>query len=491
MIKLKKNFYFSWERFPALFIFASLLSGAMLFHGQIFPLFFAFTHKERSFKIGYLLLAAFTALLFYFDFEEMPSLQNVFVKAYIEPIAITKSENKKYLLGYIPYLKTENGEKYSKLHCMVPLDCKSEEEINSSFIVDGIIKSSNSGYFLKAKKWEGVKNSFSFAGARFNLKKRAESIIKKNVIDKDVSAYFCALTTGNVSDPFIKQRFLTCGMLHTLAISGFHFSWVIFLFSLPLCLVLKKKHAVIILLALAWGYYAFIGPSSSISRSWIAVSVYLLTILFSKISLPLNALGLAGVCSIILDPYSLYNLSFSLSFLATFCLLTTHCYLFSLTNKVCEKRSKKILKKMALLDKCGYCLLRMFLSAFFLTSAIEIILFPIFVLYFPFAPLLGLFYNIFFPLSMVPTMLLLILAFLFHPFSFSPFLWKLNELYSKPFLETILYGSGISPLFIKLPKIPNFILCLFSCLCIYFCLQREKLAHEEYLINLDEFLLPE
>jgi ComEC/Rec2-related protein len=489
IINFKHSFCFSWERFPALFIFASLLSGGMLFYGMVFPLFFAFTHKKHSFKIGYLSLAIFSCLLFYLDFEKPPLLQNVFVKAYIEPISLTQFENKKYLVANILYLKTAEGKEFKKLKCMIPLDGKMAEKIDSCFAVDGIIKSSCSGYFLKVINYKAIAHSFSFAQKRFDLKQKVEKVIKKYVKDTDVQGYFCALATANISDPFIKGRFLASGMLHTLTISGFHFSWVIFLFSIPLCVFFKKKHALIILLIVAWGYFLFIGPFPSISRAWISVSVYLLTILFSKLSLPLNALGLAGICALILDPYSMFTLSFCLSFLATFSLLTMSSYIFSLTNKICERRDRKTLKQMPLLDKSAYYLLRAFISAFLLTLTIQIMLLPIFCIYFPFVSLLGLFYNIFFPLSMIPTLLLLILAFVFHPFSFSPFIWKIAELYSKPFLETLLYGSGFSPLLIKLSFLDHSILCLFSCFLIYFCFQKEKWAHEEYLIYLDEFLL--
>ena len=189
----------------------------------------------------------------------------------------------------------------------------------------------------------------------------------------------------------MKQRFLSCGLLHTLAISGFHFSWMIFLLSIPLCLLLPKRVALVTLLFLGWCYFLFIGPSSSISRAWIAVSIYLLTILFSHVPLSLNALGASGIISIALNPYCVYTLSFSLSYLATFSVISLNGLSKTLTNYLSPKRRKIVLDNFPFVDRCVYRLLRIFLLSFFISSLVQITLLPIFFLSFPFFFCLGYF----------------------------------------------------------------------------------------------------
>ncbi|MCH9617682.1 MAG: hypothetical protein SP1CHLAM9_10020 [Chlamydiia bacterium] len=476
---------FSWDRFPALFIFAALLSGALLFLRFPLPLLFAFTHPKHSFKAGYLLLAVFTALLFTLNHQEIPSLDKEYVTAYIEPLSIKESHHKLFLIANCPYLITEAGEEYMNIRIMTPISKKMAASFNYNQVVSGMIKESAYGYFLNARTWKKSFPASSPVSTRFMLHKKAKHFIKKRVNDIDVQAYFSALVTGSIDDPFLRAKFLETGMLHTLAISGFHFSWIIFILSIPLSLLMRKKWSLLTLLLLCWCYFFFLGGSSSISRAWIAISVYILSILLSKIPLPLNALGLAGIISILIHPYSAFELSFALSFLATFAILTLFPLINRMVNKISPTRTKDILKQMHFLDKMTYYTLRFFLSSLALSLLIQIALLPISIHFFPFISLWGLLYNIFIPISMVPTLLLLVLSFLFQ----SSLLVQINELYSKPFLESILYGRGSFMLLVKTPYISPYLLSLALCLLILLCLKLESIFHEESLIKLDEFLL--
>jgi ComEC/Rec2-related protein len=484
-----KKFIFSWDRFPALFIFASLLSGAILHLGMPFPLLLAFTHPKNSFKAGYILLAAFTALLFTLDQEEAPSIDKEYVTAYIEPLKIKESHHRLFLMAHCPYLITETGNEYKNIRLMIPIAKKMAASFNYNHIVSGVLKKSSYGYFLKGEKWEKKSPASSPISTRFMFHKKAKRFIKKKVKDLDVQAYFAALITGSIDDPFLRAKFLETGMLHTLAISGFHFSWIIFILSVPLSLIMKKKWSLLVLLFLSWCYFFFLGGSSSISRAWIAISVYILSILFSKIPLPLNALGLAGIISILVNPYSTFELSFALSFLATFAILTLFPLIGHIVNKISPKRPKDIRKQMPFMDKTAYYLLRFFLTSLSLSFLIQAALLPISIHFFPFISLWGLLYNIFIPISMVPTLLLILLAFLLYPILGSTLLWRINEAYSKPFLESILYGRGAAALLIKTPHISPYILSFTLCLLLLLCLKLESIFHEESLIRLDEFLL--
>jgi ComEC/Rec2-related protein len=478
------RFTFSWERFPALFILASLISGALLSKALYLPLLFACTHQKQSFKIGYVALALTTFLLFKTDHNLAP--EDSLVAAYVKPVEIKESNNRMFMIAKIPYLKTENGDEYRKMSAIIPLSKYKRPMMNSHYIIKGKLKKSSGGYTLSPNTWDRVENTLSFAENRYFLKQKARKIISAHTVDEDLRVYFSALVTGCIDDPCLKQSFFSAGMLHTLAISGFHFSWIIFILSVPLTLILPKKHATILLLFFALLYFLFLGQGASISRAWLSISIFLITLLLSKVPIPLNALGVAGIISILIDPYLVYELAFSLSYLATFAILTLRSFISELTNYFCKKRDKKILMMMPFLDKCAYYPLRFFLHSFLFSLLIQIALLPILIHQFTFFPLWGLFFNGFFPISMIPTLILLLFAFALHPIFGSALIWKINEAFSKPFLEAIIYGKGVSPLLIKLPTINPQLLSLFGCALIFFCFSREKIAHEEHLISLDD-----
>ncbi len=473
---------FSWEKFPALFLFASLLSGALCSIGIVYPVLFAFTHKKRSFIIGYIFLSLFTSLLFIANKNNSLGSKEL-VTAYITPKNLKKSNGKLYLSAHIPYLKTDSLKELENISCIIPLEKKDRPVFNQDFIVKGTLKASSFGYFLQPKVWEKVPSTYSLTEKRYGWKKSAKELIKRKTSDQDVRAYFTALVTSNISDAFLKERFKAAGVLHTLAISGFHFSWIIFIFSIPLSLLFPKKWSLLLLLVCAWGYFFFLGPSASISRAFLAISIYLISILISAVPLPLNALGFAGILSMLIDPYSIFDIAFSLSYLATFAILTLHSLIASLTNTLCPKRCPKTLLLMPFFHKIAYFILRTLLLGGILSTCIQIILLPIFFIYFPFLPLWGFFYNIYFPLSMIPTLILLLLSFIF------PSLWRINEIYSKPFLESVLYGNGFAFLLVKLPYIHPQILSLATCLLIFFCLRQEQKHTEKRLLLQDEFIL--
>lgn len=484
-----KKLIFSWDRFPALFILASLVSGGMLYLGIAFPLLLAFTHPKHSFKAGYLLLSFFISLLFTLNHQTTAPVKTGYVSAYIEPKKIKERHHKFFLWANCPYLIYKDGKEYKNIKVTIAIPKQMIGCFNYNHIVSGTLKKSSYGYFLTADDWK--KNSFPscLTSSRFLLHRKATSFIKKQVTDKDVQAYFSALITGSINDPFLREKFLEAGMLHTLAISGFHFSWVIFILSIPLSLIMKKKWSLLALLAVSWCYFLFPVGSLSISRAWIAISVYLLSILFSKPPLPLNALGSAGILSIIIDPYSLFEPSFALSFLATFTIITLFPLIGYITDYICMRRPKQIISLMPFIDKIAYYLLRFFTASFFLSLLIQIVLLPISIHFFPFISLWGLLYNLFIPISMVPTLLLLILCFIALPFGNASFLWSLNEAYSKPFLEAILYGKGASILLIKTPNISPQILSITLCLTLFLCLKLESFFFEKSLDKLDEYLL--
>ena len=470
-----------WERYPALFIFASLLSGCLLIKGIFFTLLFSLTHKQKQLRYAFVLLSLFSSFVFYYSKKDEPKTSLKNLKLYAQPIGIKSIENRKYLLVSHPYVLTQEGEEYENIRSMISLSKKSKRVINQDFLIEGDLKKSSYGYFLKPRRWKKVPNTFSLTQYRFNMKEKIRIILKKNIKDKDTCDYFCALATGQISSHFLKGKFLSNGLLHTLAISGFHFSWIIFLLGIPLSLFFPKKISIILLLILAWLYFFFLGPSSSISRSWIAITVFLFSISLQKTPLALNALGIAGTISIVLNPNCINEIGFGLSFLATFTLLTLNGRIFSFAEYFCEKRNKHDLEKFSSVEKLIYKSTRFLSISFFLSLFINFSLLPIFFIHFQTFTFIGIFYNLFLPISMIPTIIFLLLAFLFHPFFQSSIFFSLAEFFSKPFLEAVLYGNGFLQLLIKIPPINMQLLAFFGTWLIFLFLHEQKKSFDNFL----------
>ncbi|MCH9812114.1 ComEC/Rec2 family competence protein [bacterium] len=476
---MNEKYTFSWERFPALFILASLIAGALLSKGIFFPLLLACTHKKKHFIAASLCLSLFTGTLFHLAKKSSPESSEVV--ALLHPSSLKKKRGRLSLTASVPYLINKEGKEFERLKVYLPLSSKNTPDLNYEYIVTGPLKKSPYGYFLRPKTWKKGNYAPSLIQTRFSLHERAKKTIKKRVQDSDVQNYFIALVTGNIPSDFLRAKFMECGLIHILAISGFHFSWIIFLLSVPISLVCSRKTSLLCLLLFAWIYFLFAGSSTSISRAWIATTIYLLSILFSRVSLPLNALGLAGICSILIDPYSIFQISFALSFLATFAVLTLYPLAKVATHYFYPKEEGHLpLWRRSIFSFNQFCIL-----SFFITLFIQAAILPISLFFFPFIPLFGLYYNLFFPISMMPTLILLILSFLTEALMPATYLWRAAEAITKPFLEMVLYGKGPLFLLLKSPPLSPHILALSTLFILFLCLKSDAYSHEKYLLKQD------
>lgn len=474
-----KNFKFDWERFPALYLFLSLLSGGFLFKGVFSPLIFFLTHKKKSFQLGFLFLSFFTCYLFSF-FKHTQPLSLEYVKVHLNHLELKQIENRIYLRAFVPYAVSEKNQ-YRNFSVL--MNVSERETFDTNFLCEGKLLKNDYGYFFSPYKKISTGKKLLLIQTRFKLKQKIRNKIFQFVDDPECQEYFSALLTGQISSRFLKMRFLANGLLHTLAISGFHFSWIIFLCSIPLSLFLSRKTTLVFLLFLAWFYFLFLGNTSSVSRAWIAVTIYLLSLIFSKVPLALNALGIAGLCSIFTDPYSIFNVGFGLSFLATFTLITLSSRMQTWANIFCKKRNPLSLKLMPWFEQLIYFILRFFSVGFFLSCIITFSLLPIFIQSFSFISLSGIFYNLFFPISIIPTLIFLIVGF------FCPLFFKFAEIFTKPFLFSVLFGSGMYSVKITLTPLSPHLVGVWGTLFLLFCFFEEKKSFNEFLITQDEMLL--
>lgn len=152
--------------------------------------------------------------------------------------------------------------------------------------------------------------------------------------DTDLSL-LAALTLGDKSllTTDTQQLFSDTGTSHVLALSGLHIGILISLFNLLLLKRLRRgwKHgaATFFLLAALWGFVLLAGAPLSLLRAALMFSFMQVAQSLQRIqSLSLNNLALAALLLLIIDPFTLFDVGFQLSFTAVFFIISSNDYLW-------------------------------------------------------------------------------------------------------------------------------------------------------------------
>lgn len=191
----------------------------------------------------------------------------------------------------------------------------------------------------KAAEIEGTNES----SAGFFQKARAK--INKNVRDnfsEDSAAFLMSIITGerNLLTKEAKDAFNATGLAHILSISGAHFGLLLFILfrifrvsvkKLPYDLFVRlslyltpSQIAAILCVPFMIGYLGISGMSIPSLRAFIMISLFLFGLLIQRKGFWLNTLLFAAVIIILIQPDSILDLSFQLSFIAVLCIgLTT------------------------------------------------------------------------------------------------------------------------------------------------------------------------
>ncbi len=123
-------------------------------------------------------------------------------------------------------------------------------------------------------------------------------------------------------DPETDRRFQKTGLYHLLAISGAHVAVVSLLFYSFLGLFITRKRTIHLILLVVLIFYAFLVEGQpSVFRAVIMASLYLLGKLISADTNLLNTLALSALVLLVINPFSLEEAGFQLTFLATLSLV--------------------------------------------------------------------------------------------------------------------------------------------------------------------------
>jgi competence protein ComEC len=261
--------------------------------------------------------------------------------------------------------------------------------------------------------------SYSFSEARFYLKQTVKSWMERQFTTPSTVQFLSGLVIGEFDDRNLRRDFGRFGLLHLLAISGFHFSIIASLLILLLRPFFHDKALNLVLIIILSLYFLFLGWGPSILRAWFTLLVYLGAYFHERFSSPINSLGACLLIASLIDPLLLENLGFQFSFLTTGAILFGLEPTMNFFDRIFPKRSLETVYTWSWMDQFSYIILGFMKNGLSLSCATTCTALPISLYYFGTFPLLSLVYNIFFPFLVSISMSLLIFGSLL---SFIPFL---------------------------------------------------------------------
>ncbi len=148
------------------------------------------------------------------------------------------------------------------------------------------------------------------------FQERSNSLLKN--FDYDFRRVFQAVILGENYrlSREMRAKFNYIGISHLMALSGFHITLVISLFSFLLSfkLPLKKRERNMLLLVLLTIYYLGVQHSPSLNRAYIMGAIYLSGKIFNENTELAKSLVFSYVISLIINPASILSISFQLSY---------------------------------------------------------------------------------------------------------------------------------------------------------------------------------
>lgn len=150
------------------------------------------------------------------------------------------------------------------------------------------------------------------------LRERLFSRYQMSGAEGDVLGALAAMVLGDKQalTPELRHIYSMTGATHVLALSGLHLSIIYVLLSL---LVVNRRWRFVsqlFLILSIWTYVLITGLSTSLVRAALMLSLYALFSVGHREKMSVNVLSLAAIVLLILNPYSLFDVSFQLSFMA-------------------------------------------------------------------------------------------------------------------------------------------------------------------------------
>ncbi|HAB99370.1 MAG TPA: hypothetical protein DCE71_06070 [Parachlamydiales bacterium] len=365
--------------------------------------------------------------------------------------------------------------------CSICLQGDDRPPADQDYWVEGLLSErSPFSYSLKIKTWKPLSSkqtigSWRFAEMRYRAKEAFRFLLKKTT-SPQTACLLGSLLTGDVEERLLRYEFGRAGLQHLLSVSGFHFALLIAFFSASLGLFFPERTKNILLLLVVTLYFLFIGPAPAVLRSFFAATLYLIGKLLNRRPAALNLLGCCMLFELIFDPLLSGHIGFQLSFLSCAGLLLVYPQLHRFSNRFLPQRTVPELADMTLPSPYGYLISSFFKKTLCMTLAVNIALLPLLFYHFHKFPLLGLIYNLFFPLGAALSIYLLLPSLLIYsicPLLGAPLL-SLADVWTRQLLELISYPPLLLDKAWQQADLPSWACGLYLFLLFFFLIQKKQ-----------------
>ncbi len=142
-------------------------------------------------------------------------------------------------------------------------------------------------------------------------------------IGDDVYGILAAMTLGEKSqlDAGLKDTYSRVGAAHVLALSGLHLMIIYSVVTLFLGWRRFRTLTQVLTVLAVWAFAFLVGLSPSVVRSATMISVYGLLSLGYRERMSVNTLAFVAMAMLVVNPLSLYDIGFQLSFMAVLAIL--------------------------------------------------------------------------------------------------------------------------------------------------------------------------
>jgi len=382
----KASLNFSWPIFVSIFLIILL----------IFNL-----RKHKSSRV-FLALLIFTLTLFY-NFENSDDYlkntkdklgrQNLDVWICKEPVSKENTQelvlcpvNSDFNFKIISWWPLYPQFSYGKnliINCDLKLPEKIDDFDYQKFLArEGIYYTCSFPRIVDRKE---AKKGSRFLSYIYDFKQNIYKLVKRNLPEPNAGLVLAMLLGDRqkVSEE-VGDDFRHSGIAHLTAVSGTHINLIsFFLLLLLISFGLKKKMACWPLLVLLSLYVVLVGARASAFRALLMSLLALMAWRNNRLVHPLSTLSVCASISLLINPESLFDIGWQLSFMAVLGIMLFMPSFNSLNEKIISRVYPKLRK-----------FIRPFFLAFFLSLSVQIMIWPILVGHFNYISLVSVFSNV-------------------------------------------------------------------------------------------------
>lgn len=464
-----------WRETPALLLGLSLLFGSSSFLFWAHPWNYIFPFLWSSYlvfvKKTWVIVALFCSFFYSWSlYHQAPVLTEAQKTTALFSIHSLQAHHSPFQKGLV--YKGTISLKEGSFPCSIYHRGNNAPKASHDYLLEGSLKQrAPYDYLFFPKKWTPVKNSYSLAEVRYQLKESLRKFLQKHLSPR-TAVFLGSLITGDVEDRQLRYEFGKLGLQHILAVSGFHFGILITFCSLVLSFALPRFWKYLTLIAAINIYFCFIGALPAVQRSWLAAQLYFIGKLFKRETTPLNLLGCALTLEMCLNPLICSHIGFQLSFTSCAGILLLYPLFQKQLRAYLPHRKKEEILELTIFSKHAYCLSSFLRKTISLTLAVQCAIAPLLLYHFHELPLLGFFYNLFFPFFVAMSISLLLLSLSFELLlpPLAPCLFKITDWITTHLLDLSSYPPSSLDYSLLISSLPAWIIPLYLGILFALCL---------------------